>query len=136
MISDKQRKALFINLHRAIDEAVTYTIDNLTTPKDLNLAYPPNSGLTEEEIKAVEALQMDQTLKNALEKILADAASYPVFRLLSLIDGVSDPVGLDEFWPGFILEPKEDDEDLNDSFLHDEFFDTYWDWIGLNSKTD
>jgi hypothetical protein len=50
-----------------------------------------------------------------------------------LLDGVSDPVleNDDNVWIGLKLAEKHEDEE---DFLHDELYNSYWDWQELNNK--
>lgn len=136
MISEKQKHALFIEIHKTIEEATVAAVEGLSSLPNLQLAYPPNGGLSDEEKSALAKLSISSVQKNALRKIVADAASYPVFHLLTLLDGVSDPGGYEEIWPGFVLEPKSEDYESIDSFLHDEADGVYWDWRKIRPSTD
>ena len=54
---------------------------------------------------------------------MLDSASYPIFHLLTLMDGVSDPQNYNEFWHGVKFCTRSEDLDL-----HDEFYATYYEW--------
>jgi hypothetical protein len=73
----------------------------------------------------------NQTVLSALKKIIVDAASYPVFHLFELMDGVTDPQNYSEYWAGFKLVARSD-EDTSEFDLHDEFYATYDDWKNLD----
>lgn len=135
MISEQQKQALFLEIHRAIEEATILAVDQAVSGQVTNLAYPPNGGLTEKEKSVLAKLSIDSNQKSALRKIIADAASFPIFRLMTLLDGVSDPEGYEGSWPGFLLQPKDDSED-SDSFLHDELDSAYWIWRKLRPTSD
>lgn len=128
MISDKQKQALFLDLHRAIEESAINVVEQIRSTKDVSLPYPPNGGLSDNELAEINQLNLNPAAESALKKIVADAASYPVFRLLSLIDGVSDPHELQEFWTGLRLSSISNGDEEFESMLHDDFFDSYWEW--------
>ena len=128
MISEQQKLALFLDIHRAIEEAASEALAQAASPTEFSIAYPPNGGLSEEEMFVLGNLPFSPVLESALRKIIADAASYPIFRLFSLLDGVSDPYEYKEFWPGLTLSPSDEEEVTEDSLLHDDFFGTYWNW--------
>lgn len=54
------------------------------------------------------------------------------------MDAIGDPeiMEVDKTWLGLtLLERKVDEEEGDDVFLHDEFFEVYWDWLEQR-KTD
>ncbi len=123
---EKEVKALLLDSHRSIEEAASYAIEEIKKGQ-ITIMYPSHVRLTSEEQKALLKHKNDQTLLMALKKIIVDAASYPVFHLFELMDGVTDPQNYDEYWSGakFISRSEEDEEDFD---LHDEFFATYDEW--------
>lgn len=89
------------------------------------LSYPPNAGLTNDEVAAIEQLRQVPGVESALRKVLAATAAEPIDRLLCIIDGVDDPG--DEDWTGVsLLDKRETDEE--GEFLHDGFYEAYWEW--------
>ena len=65
-----------------------------------------------------------------LRKLIADACSYPMFHAFSLLDGVTVPAVMETSdWVGGALETSE-----NGPMLHDEFFDTYWDYAASSGS--
>lgn len=118
---------IMIETHRAIEKTANDTAESLAGDKRLCLNYPPNAGLSPEEVAALEGLPKDDALKRALRKVIAHAASYPLYGLFCMVDGIGDPEGWDGTWFGCrfepILRPEEDRE-----MLHIRFYDTYWDW--------
>jgi hypothetical protein len=127
MRAKKQRDALFLEIHKLIEQAAVDAVEGLATSNS-RLTYPPNGGLTEEEQTEVARLDLNPILKIALRKIIADAASVPIFHLFCLIDGVADPEGYDGLWLGYRLVLPSKGEPAPSSRLHDEFFETYWKW--------
>ena len=62
--------------------------------------------------------------KEVLRKVIADACGQPLFNLFSLLDGVSEPYILElHKWAGGKIGSDE-----NGSMLHDDFFETFWDY--------
>lgn len=133
-LSDKNRNTLLIGVNRDIETTVE-EITEAMAKKRLNnlLSYPPNCGFTPEELKALENIKMDNDLKSALRKILAEACSRPLFSLFNYIDGTGDP-GKD--WTSVSFLDKELDTDEEGEFLHDKFFELYWEWRKLRPKKD
>lgn len=136
MLSEQQRSALLMEIHKSIEEAITVAAN----PANAKINYPPNGGLLEEERVALTQIALNPTLVRALRKVMADVAAYPIFHFLTLLDGVSDPDNYASIWTGCNLEPKNEDTPNADYFLHDEMYATYWDWRNsqgnLGSKLD
>ncbi len=125
MIDKKIRTALFIEVHRAIEESAE-SVAQLETD---DLSYPPGADLTSDEVDALSALELSEPAKSGLRKLVADACSYPLFHLFSLLDGATDPeTELDEMWMGATIELNADDDDDDDDtpMLHDEFYESFW----------
>ena len=123
MINADIRNALFMEIHKAIEEC-SKSVSNLNTS---DLCYPPDIKLTIGENKALSSLHLSNEAKSGLRKLVADACSYPIFHFLSLLDAVTDPdVELDDVWLGATIEPVTDSEaENNDMMLHDQFYETY-----------
>jgi hypothetical protein len=133
MMSDKQRNALLIELHKAIEESATRTADALRPGQigDLfhpsfggsALGYPPNSGVTDAEREAVDGIAASPEAVSALRKIVANAIADAFHEFFALIDAVADPADYDDFWPPIELREAEDSEDLHVLWL-----EGYWLW--------
>ena len=126
MLTQQDKIALFIEIHRAIEDAAGRTAAALRAGA-VDLAYPPNAGLSLAEQLALQSLTVSHDLESALRKVLADAASSPMFQLFALLDGVGAPEEYDDEWLGLVLSKPRGDEEQGE-MLHDEFFGTYWDW--------
>lgn len=128
MLTDKQREALFVEVHREIEAAAARAADVIAGLKPAtDLAYPPNGGLSPEESASLSGAISRPEAVAALRKIIADAAAAPLFTLLSLLDGVSDPQSFDGPWVPFHIALATDEE-YEHHMLHDVLFDTYWLW--------
>lgn len=128
-MNPEERKAVFAETHKAIDEAAQCAINLIGTSNSASLSYPPGVELTEEEIKLISSIQLSIEAKNVLKKIIANSCSWPIFHMMSLLDGVTDPYVIEvKDWIGGTLHGDEDG-----SMLHDEFYETYWDYIA-NAK--
>ena len=114
--------ALFREVHRAIRETAEVTVRQLREKKP-ELTYPPNAELSADERQALASLALSPAACSGLNKIIADAAAYPLFHLFSLIDGVADPADAPAGWRGVHLG-----EGMNepDPMLHDELYESYW----------
>lgn len=126
MIKRREKEALFIEIHRAIEDAASRTAAALRTG-GVDLSYPPNAGFSPAEQSALESLNVTPDLESAFIKIIADAASSSLFRLFCLLDGVGDPEGYDGVWLGLSLSQPSEDEEQGD-MLHDDLFESYWKW--------
>jgi hypothetical protein len=116
------RQALFGELHRSIEEAASDCVARAVTAEESSLGYPPGAELTDAERAALRTLALSPDARSALEKLVADACSWPVFHLFSLMDGVADPQADVGEWLGVTLESKQEDDD---EMLHDEFLESY-----------
>ena len=119
MLEEIDRHVLFCELHRSIEESASLAAGNLSRGF-CDLTYPPNCGLSADEVAALQALPKIAALESALRKVIADAAAYPLFHLLSLADGVADPPS--------IADVSKDEHATNDLMLHDGFYESYWGW--------
>jgi hypothetical protein len=122
---DDQRKALFGEMHAAIEEAAEAAINSLGPNGNPFPDYPPGIELNHDEASALMKLELSKPAKDALKKIIKDACAYPLFHICSILDGVTEPsvFPIDE-WTGGDLSSGGNDELM----LHDEFYDSYWNW--------
>ena len=127
MITKAQQDALFMDVHRAIEESARKAASAVCDSR-VDLNYPPGVSLSSREESAIASVQGSPDLESALRKVIANAASSPLFRLFCLIDGVGDPADYEADWPCFVLSELSDEEGSSDYMLHDEFFETYWKW--------
>ena len=118
-----------MHLHKSIEEQANHAANHILhgRPEQLIL-YPPNGGLTTEEMQAIGSLAGNETLRDALRKAIASSTADVLFGLLNIIDGTGDPdPGLGKWSEVMLTDVPEDfDEDLE--FLHDHFYETYWAW--------
>src|SRR5687767_9568842 len=130
MLTHEQRLALFLEMHRNIEEAAAEAASQLMNSSPPDLVYPPNHGFTSEEELALARLPASPALESALRKVIASGASVPLFGLLQLFDGVRDPEHYSRIWLGIRLHavPEDGEEDDEEPpFLYHQFGDTYWD---------
>ena len=120
-----------IDTHQDIEEYADSLVTNILDKKFFNfLTYPPNCGLSEQELEQLKKLENNEHLKNALRKIIADNSAGVVFNMLNLFDGTGFPKNDNCGWTGLKLideEPNNESEPVDD-WLHDKFYETYWDW--------
>ena len=122
---NESKKALFAEMHAAIEESAEVAINALGINGKPSPDYPPGIELSQDEISALSKLELSDTAKAALKKIIKDACAYPCFHLCSLIDGVTEPNIIEiEDWDGESLSSDETDELM----LHDTFYESYWDY--------
>lgn len=119
MLEDIDRHALFHEMHRSIEESATAVVAQLIDGAP-DMTYPPNCGLLPDEVAALASIPKTPALERALRKLVADAAAYPLFHLLSLADGVVDPPQLSDV--------EDRDRMSVEIALHDGFFESYWAW--------
>jgi hypothetical protein len=123
-MNTEARRAVFAETHKAIHEAAEYVADVLVSSESPSLAYPPGIELSQDELQALSEIRVRAQSAEVLKKLIAEACSQPVFHLLSLLDGVTEPYVIEvPEWIGGSLETDE-----NGLMLHDEFFDTYLDY--------
>ena len=130
-LSNNNAKTLLLDTHQNIEEYTDTLVTNILVKKDFNfLTYPPNCGLTELEINELKKLDNNEHLKNALRKVIADNSAGIVFNILNLFDGTGFPKNDNDDWTGLKVIDEEPNENLEpvDDFLHDKFYETYWDW--------
>ena len=131
---EEQLEAILIECHKAIEESASIAASKLVNQSCTHdLIYPPNAGLSESELRALESLKNTPELESALRKIIANAAAIPLFSLFSCIDGVADPSTYGKDWFGLRLSQPVDDE--SDEMLHDSFFEMYWRWQKIRNGT-
>ncbi|MET4074567.1 hypothetical protein [Hymenobacter sp. UYCo722] len=128
-LSEENRRTLPIAANKAVEEYASYHANALLQSQDNELAYPPNGGFTPEETEALKLLQNNAVMASAVRKVLADCAAGVLFDLLNLIDGTTEPMQGE--WNEVILVDKPKDDETLREFLHDEFFETYWDWRNI-----
>lgn len=126
MLTPQERIAFFNEIHKGIEHIAAKTARELRAGI-IELAYPPNAGLSESEQTEITSFPINDDLESALRKIVANAASAPLFDLFCLLDGVADPEAYEGEWVGFELMKPSDDEEQAE-MLHDAFFETYWGW--------
>ncbi|WP_437918724.1 hypothetical protein [Sphingobacterium sp. LRF_L2] len=130
-LSNNNAKTLLLDTHQDIEEYADTLVTNILDKKEFDfLTYPPNCGLTELEIEELKKLGNNENLKNALRKVIADNSAAIVFNMLNLFDGTGFPKNDNEDWTGLKIideEPNENSEPVGD-WLHDKFYETYWDW--------
>ncbi|MCB0516517.1 MAG: hypothetical protein R2798_01315 [Chitinophagales bacterium] len=130
-LSNTNAKTFLLDTHQDIEEYADTLATNILDKKDFNfLIYPPNCGLTELEINELKKLDNNEHLKNALRKVIADNSAGIVFNMLNLFDGTGFPKNDHGDWTGLKVideEPNEISEPVDD-WLHDKFYETYWDW--------
>jgi len=122
MIKKELRDALFIEIHKAIEESA----ESVAQLQTSHLSYPPGVELTPEETAALQTLNLSAVARSALRRLAANACSYPLFQFFCLLDGVADPESEpDDVWLGATLAEKPDEDE---PMLHDEFYESYWLW--------
>ncbi|MBT2255410.1 hypothetical protein [Priestia megaterium] len=93
--------------------------------------------LTQDEIDALESQKLKDESIRAIEKIVRDNIMGTFHSAFCLLDGVSDPVLEDDngTWVGLKLVEKQEDE-VEEEFLHDELYQSYWDWQEATNKNE
>ncbi len=119
MLEDIDRGSLFVEIHRSIEEAASHYARSVMGG-EAHLSYPPNHGFIPEEEAALNSIPKTEAMESALRKLLASAAAYPIFHLMSLAEKVGEPQEIGEV--------HEDDEAAIRLLLHDGFYESYWAW--------
>jgi hypothetical protein len=138
-LSNKNANILLLDTHQDIEEYADTVVKKIIEDKDFEfMTYPPNCGFTESEKIELRKLENNSNLKSALRKIIADNSAGIIFSMLNLFDGTGFPKNDSKEWTGIKLM----DEELNnnpepvDDFLHDKFYETYWDWKERRGQKD
>lgn len=127
-LSNENKMSLLISLHQSIEISSNSTANDIENGRTNQLInYPPNGGLTESETEQIENLKGNKILKSALRKVIASSISDTLFELFNIIDGTSDPETEVGKWSQVMLVDFDEENEV-DSMLHDDFFETYWDW--------
>ncbi|WP_431127612.1 hypothetical protein [Flagellimonas flava] len=139
-LSERNAKILMLDIHQDIEEYANATVEQILDNKEFDfLPYPPNGGLTENEICALKKLENNPDLKSGLRKIIADNTAGVLFNLFNLIDGTGHPKNDDKNeWNDLKLvdEDWNENEEVVDDWLHDKFFASYWDWKDKRTETE
>ena len=118
----ESHRAVFAEVHKAIDEAAQAAVHTLAPNGKPSLTYPPGIELSTEELKVLSGIVLTTEEREVLKKIIADACCYPTFHMLSLLDGVTEPYVIEvQDWMGGALGTREDGP-----MLHDVFLESYW----------
>ena len=144
MKSSRKRsiEILLLEINQNIEEYADITVKKMFEEKDFDfLCYPPNCGFTELEKQELLKLQDNEHLKNALRKVIANSSAGIVFDIFCLTDGVGCPKNDYENWTGLRIVNVEDIDEkiliegvLEEVYLHDEFFEKYWDWKAIRGN--
>lgn len=128
-LTEENRKLLLIQLHKDIDAASSKVAKSLSMGQYQEIVYPPSpdAKLNDQEKEAIRKLNGIPNLESALKKIIRDSHSLPLFSFFNCIDGTGDPAG--DKWTGVTLVDLDIEEDGDKEFLHDAYFETYWDYI-------
>jgi hypothetical protein len=130
MLTETQRRALFLEMHRNIENAAGRVAAQLTSREGLQLSYPPNHGLTDNEISALRNLNVGPGLESAFRKAIASAVSEPLYYLMCILDGIGEPAELGERWFGARIDPipPEPDGMPEAEPLRYDYYESYWEW--------
>ncbi|MDH3711393.1 MAG: hypothetical protein OER04_15975 [Cyclobacteriaceae bacterium] len=127
-LSDQNRKTLLTDLHRIIQEQTHHAIEKIfDSPLEDRSIYPPDVSKTAEEMQILAELPDNPNLRSALEKVFKDNTATVLFRFFSIIDRVGYPDPHSGTWAPITMVdlPEQHEQDID---LHDNFFETYWDW--------
>ena len=127
-LSENNKKSLLVSVHQLIEESANHTVNDLEN-KRINriIDYPSTGGFTESEKPELEKLEVNSDLKSALRKVLASNTADVFFSFLNIVDGTADPTIEYGDWQDVMLVDFDEENDM-DSMLHDDFYETYWDW--------
>jgi len=131
-LNGKNLKLLMLYLHNNIHGSVDWSFDSIKDGRLKEMiSYPPDVELYDQELVELSRVLKDNpSLENTLKKIMINAAMYPLFDFFNFIDGTGDILD-GEYEALELVECTFDEvENLEDreDFLHDLFFETYWDW--------
>lgn len=130
MLTKAQHRALLLQMHRSIEEAATQMAAQVVSSNVPSLNYPPNSGFSEAEVNAIGNLKAIPGMESALRKVIANAASQPLYKLACILDGIADPADYKGKWLGARIKPVSptSDEDEAEQLWRDNIYESYWEW--------
>lgn len=130
MIDDKTRLALFLELHRVVEEQTERLIERIKARKAGDRISYFSERLKSEEIDALHKIPLSPAAASALQKVVVDACGKVLFHFFCVLDGVGSP---DDFWDwsegpwlGACLAEA---SGKNAGDLHDFFFQSYEDYL-------
>ena len=126
-MTSEEMKRLMLGLHHSIERKSDALAAKIASQNPPAPTYPPNGGLTTEEQAALKSLKPGAELHSGLRKLIAGATAAVVFELFNFIDGTGDPWG-ETAWGSFHIDKMTKEEARRQIFLHDTFYETYWDW--------
>lgn len=126
-LSDRHRRILLVELHRLIHSYASGLAADLSRGTVRQPTYPPDVRIDEAERAVLERVTLDEVGRSAMSKVIANAIAGTVFETFSVMDMVAEPAAFpgEEQWPGAVLAEWDDE---HHEFLHDEFYETYWDY--------
>ncbi len=135
-------QTLLVESHRLIERNAEHTVEQLGVARRKPLTrpehdseslttYPPGEVLSVEEDGAIRSMRLSALQKSALKKLIADACAAVMFDFFNLVDGTTDPEvsPINDFWVGASIVEQQDDR--HTWMLHDQFLDTYHDYMSL-----
>jgi hypothetical protein len=140
VLTKSQQESLLLAMHQFIEETAESAASQLISGCPPTLNYPPNSGFTTAEGNALSRIPLVSGMESGLRKTIASAAALPLFRLLSILDGIEDPPfaapgEAGRYWLGAKIEPNRCDDEAEATaereslgLLHNQFYDSYWTW--------
>ncbi len=137
ILSNANAKILLLDTHQDIEEFADTLVSDILDKKDFSfLTYPPNCGLTKKETEELRKLDNNEHLKNALRKVIADNSAAVIFSMLNLFDGTGFPKNENGEWTGLKIVDEEQNKNAEpvDDWLHDKFYETYWDWKNIRGN--
>jgi hypothetical protein len=125
--SEDTVRRLMVDLHAGIAEASADLVARIQSRDSFaDLCYPPGASLTSAELEDLQSPSFAEAVPPALQKVVADSMAAVLFRVFTIMDGVGDPEdGRDDLWLGVSLIDRADDDD---TMLHDQFHETFWDY--------
>lgn len=128
-LSEQNRTTLLVHLHKVIEEIADVQANKILQGRSEQLIdYPQNGGLTGEEQQELKKLQGNEIMRDALRKVLASNSASVFFDFFNIVDGTGDPDPETGKWSEIMLIDMPKDFDGHIEFLHDHFYDTYWNW--------
>ncbi|MFC5047670.1 hypothetical protein ACFSTE_05950 [Aquimarina hainanensis] len=129
-LSEENKNAFLLQIHQIIYQNIKFTLDKFESLDKNSLEH---FALTEEEENFINTIKSSSLLQSILKKILINNLDNAFLDLLSIIDGVSEP--LSEFGKktDFLLVDMPEEFNEHYDFLHDEFFETYDTWEQMHN---
>jgi len=130
ILSPDNQKTLMLAANQQVEETAESSAKAIIkgTIAD-EISYPPNGGLSPDEIEVLKKIGEIPNAEPALRKVIANSTATAFFDFFNILDGTGDPDHEVGAWTwATLLDHPQGEYDPYQFMLHDAFFDAYWAW--------